>query len=168
MDSKKIITLTIIGIIAIAISLTITQLFIRKEKLNSEAEGKVRTSYAILFSTWIIAFTLLNLKSLTILSEAIDLINKTNMKNPILEISKSSILFIGLTNIWLIIWYMIASVFSTIFIGKRISAKEIENNNFPYFIMKGILSLSFIWLLMPIFEMLLRTFLPSIEIPFYR
>lgn len=167
MDTTKIITLTIIGIVSIAISLTVTQLFLIKQKLKSENEGKTNISYAVFFSTWVIAFSLLNLKSISVLSEYIDLINKTNTEISNIEILKTTVLFIGLTNFWLIIWYFIAQIFTLIFVGKRNDINEIESNNYGYFVLKGILILSFIYSLIPVFEILLRTFFP-IEVPFYR
>ncbi|MBK5215091.1 MAG: hypothetical protein JJE55_15705 [Flavobacteriaceae bacterium] len=168
MDTTKVVSLTLIGIIAMAIALTVIQFLIRKEKLKSEKEGKINLSYGILFSTWIIAITILNLKSISILSEFIDIISKTTSSNPTIEILKTSILFIGLTNVWLIVLYFITKAFSLIFIGKKNNLYEIENNNYPYFIMKGILFISFIYLLLPVFEIILREFFPAIEIPFYR
>lgn len=167
MDTTKLITLTIIGIASIGISLTVTQLFLRSAKRKSETDGKINLSYALSFTTWVIVFSFLNLKSITILSEYIDLINKTNSESSIFEIFKTSVLFIGLSNVWLIIWYFIAKGFTLIFVGKRNNIKEIENDNFPYFILRGMLNLSFIYCLMPVFEVLLRTFFP-IEVPFYR
>lgn len=168
MDTTKIITLTVIGIIAIAISLTITQLFLRKAKSKSENEGKINLAYGVLFLTWVVAFSILNLKSLSILNEYTDTIYKTNSANPLVDITKTSVLFIGLTNFWLILWYFITKAFSILISGKRTDVNEIENNHYTYFLMKGIVFIGFVYCLMPVFEMLLRTFLPTIEIPYYR
>ncbi|HLV24214.1 MAG TPA: hypothetical protein VKY36_05500 [Moheibacter sp.] len=168
MDTTKIITLTIIGIIAIAISLTITQLFLRKAKKKSEKDNKINLAYGILFLTWIVAFSLLNLQSISILNEFIDTVYKTKSTNPLLDISKTSILFIGLTNTWLILCFFITKIFSVVFAGNRVTAQEIENNHYTYFLIKGFIFVTFIYCLLPVFEMLLRMFLPKIEIPFYR
>lgn len=168
MDTTKIITLTVIGIIAMAISLTVTQLFLRKAKSKSENEGKINLAYGILFLTWVIAFSLLNLKSISVMSEYIDTVYKTNSANHLAEIAKTSVLFIGLTNVWLILWYFITQAFSLLIAGKRTDVNEIENNHYTYFLMKGIVFIGFIYCLIPVFEMLLRTFLPNIEIPYYR
>jgi len=168
MDTTKIITLTVIGIIAIAISLTITQLFLRKAKTKSETEGKINLAYGILFLGWVISFSLLNVKSISIMSEYIDTVYKTNSANHLAEIATTSVLFIGLTNIWLILWYFITQAFSLLIAGKRTDTNEIENNHYTYFLMKGIVFIGYVYCLMPVFEMLLRTFLPNIEIPYYR
>jgi large-conductance mechanosensitive channel len=168
MDTTKIITLTVIGIIAMAISLTVTQLFLRKAKTKSENEGKINLAYGILFLGWVISFLLLNVKSISIMSEYIDTIFKTNSANHLADITKTSVLFVGLTNVWLILWYFITQAFSLLIGGKRTDINEVENNHYTYFLMKGIVFIGFIYCLMPVFEILLRTFLPNIEIPYYR
>lgn len=168
MDTTKIITLTVIGIIAIAISLTITQLFLRKAKSKLENEEKINLAYGILFLGWVISFSLLNVKSISIMSEYVDTLYKTNSANHLADISKTSVLFIGLTNFWLILWYLITKAFSILIAGKRTDVNEVENNHYTYFLMKGVVFIGFVYCLMPVFEMLLRTFLPTIEIPYYR
>ena len=168
MELTKTITLTSVGIIAFAISLTVTQLLIRKEKSKSESEGKILLAYGILFSSWVICFSLLNFKSLSVLNEFADTIYKVNTTNPITEIAKTSVLFIGLTNTWLILWYFITKALSVLFTGKRNEENEIESNNYVYFILKGIVFIGFVYSLMPVFEVVLRSFFPNIEIPFYR
>lgn len=168
MDTTKMITLTVIGIIAISISLTVTQLFLRKAKIKSENEGELNLAFGILFLGWVISFSLLNLKATSIMNEYIDMVYKSNSSNHLADIAKTSVLFIGLTNVWLILWYFITQAFSLLSAGKRTDVNEIENNHYPYFLIKGILFISFIYCTMPVFEMLLRIFLPTIEIPFYR
>lgn len=168
MDTTKIITLTVIGIIAMAISLTVTQLFLRKAKTKSENEGKINLAYGIFFLGWVITFSLLNVKSISVMGEYIDIVYKTNSANHLTDITKTSVLFIGLTNVWLILWYFITQAFSLLIAGKRTDVNEIENNHYSYFMMISIVFIGFIYCLMPVFEMLLRTFLPNIEIPYYR
>lgn len=168
MDLTKTITLTSVGIIAFAISLTVTKLLIRKEKTKSESEGKILLAYGILFSSWVICFSLLNFKTLSILNEFSDTVYKLNTTNPLIEIAKTSILFIGLTNTWLIIWYYITKAISVLFTGNRNEVNEIESDNYVYFILKGIVFIGFVYALMPVYEIVLRTFFPNIEIPYYR
>lgn len=167
MDTTKIITLTIIGIVSMVISLTVTQLLLRKEKSKSESEGKIRLAYGILFFTWVVVFSLLNFKSLSILNEYIDTIFKINGNNSLVDILKTSVIFIGLTNVWLILWHFITKVFTVLFAENRNEANEIENNHYTFFIMKGIVFVGFIYCLMPVFETILRIFLPTIQSPFY-
>lgn len=168
METTKTITLACVAIIAFAISLSITQLFLRKQKSKSEKDGKICLAYGILFSCWIISFSILNLKMLSVLSEFADSIYKANTSNPFNEIVKTGVLFIGLTNSWLILWYYTTKALSVVFTGIRNETNEVENNNYVYFILKGIVFIGLIYSLMPIFESFLRIFYPAIEIPFYR
>lgn len=168
MDLTKTITLTSVGIITFAISLTVTQLFIRKEKSKSENEGKILLAYGILFSGWVISISMLNFKMLSVLNEFADTLYTVNSGNPILEIVKTSVLFIGLSNTWLILWYFITKSLSLLFTGKRNDATEIESNNYVYFILKIIVFIGIVYSLMPVFESVLRAFFPNIEIPYYR
>lgn len=168
MDTTKIITLTIIGIISIAISISFIQLFLRKEKIKSEVDGKFNLSFGVQILFWIISLSLLNLKSLSVLIEFVDLTYKINPESKFISIASTSVLFIGLIIIWALIFYFVSNIFSLLLTNKRDSLKEVENNNYVYFLIKGIIFLSFIYSLMPIFEKLLRIFLPSFEIPFYR
>lgn len=168
METTKTITLLCTGVIAVTISLTLTRLLFRKEKISSEKEGKIILSYGILFTSWVLGFSLLNLKTITVLNEYFDMVYKINPSNHLFEISKTSILFIGLTNLWLVFWHYVTKVLSLLFLGRRDSQNEMESNNYVYFLVNGTIFISFIYILMPIFENTLRTFFPELEIPFYR
>lgn len=168
MELTKTITLTSIGIIAFAISLSLTQLLIRKEKSKSESDGKILLAFGFLSSSWVMCFSLLNYKTLSILNEFSDTIYKINTTNPLTEIARTSVLFIGLTNTWLIIWYYITKALSVLYTGKRNEVNEIENNNYVYFVLRGVVFIGFVYSLMPVFENVLRIFFPTIEIPYYR
>lgn len=167
MEIKKTIVLIIIGVISIVISLTVTQLFLKKEKLSSESNGQINLSYGILFSTWIIGFSLLNFKSISTLNEFITVIMKIKTVDFNMQIFKTSVLFIGILNFWLILCFYTIEVLSTFYLGKRKNKNEIINNNYSYFIIKGLLNIGLIYCLMPIFELFLKGFFP-IETPFYR
>ncbi|MCY1508113.1 hypothetical protein D9M68_424130 [compost metagenome] len=168
MDTIKITMMAIIGIVAIAISLIVTQLFLRLAKSKSEKEGKINLAYSVLFSTWLIAFSFPYTSALSILNEYIDTVYKANLVSPLENIIKATVFFIGLTNTWVIIWHFITKVFSVLFVGKRNDINEIECNHFTYFLMRGVVLISFISCLMPVFETILRGFLPNILIPYYR
>lgn len=167
MEIKKTIVLIIIGVISIVISLTATQLFLKKEKLSSENNGQINLSYGILFSTWIIGFSLLNFKSISVLNEFITIIMRIKTVDFNMQIFKISVLFIGILNFWLILCHYTIEVLSAFYLGKRKNKNEIINNNYSYFIIKGLLYLGIIYSLMPIFELLLKAFFP-IDTPFYK
>jgi hypothetical protein len=167
METTKTITLLCTGVIAVTISLTLTRLFLRKEKISSEKEGKIILSYGILFTSWVIGFSLLNLKTISVLNDYFDMVYEVNSSSSLIEILKTSVLFIGLTNLWLVFWYYVAKVLSVMFLGQRDNLNEIDSNNYVYFMIIGAIFISFIYVLIPIFENALRTFFPSASIPFY-
>ncbi len=167
MELRKIVALTVIGIMAMAISLSITQFFLGKAKMKSESEGKINLSYGIFFLSWVISFSLLNVRFVSVMSEYLDGIYKASSSHQFSEIAETSVLFIGLTNVWLISSYYITEIFSLVLFERKGLVKEIENNHYTFFLMKGFVFIGFVNCLMPVFEMLLRVFLPTLEIPFY-
>lgn len=168
MDTTKIITLIVFGIVAVAISLNIIKQFLRNAKSKSEKEGKLNLSFCILFLAWVISYSQINMKSVSAMNDYIDTVQKNNLINYWAQIANTSILFIGLTNVWLIFCYLITQALSLLILDKRSIVKEIENNHYTYFLMKGIVFIGFVYCLMPTFELLLGIFLPKVEIPYYR
>ena len=167
MNTSKTIALTIAGLIAIAIVLLIIQLLLKKLKQKSELNSKLKLSYGIWFATLFIAAVLVTVKSITVLSEAIDNIYKMNSTNAIIETTKAASLFIGLSAVWFLVWYFIANLLSILITGNRNEVNEMEADNYAYFLIKGVLIIGFILCLSPIFETLLRAFMPSVQLPFY-
>ncbi len=168
MNTTKIIILTCIGIIAIATSLVIVQLIIRKEKAKSENEGKIRLAYGVLFVTCLIVSLMLNVKGVTVFGEYVDTFYKVNPDSILMPVIKTGVLFIGLINIWFVIWYFGLKVFALLFVGRKSAVIEIENDNYVYFLMTGIVFLGFISVLMPVFDIILRFFMPELEVSYYR
>ena len=167
MNTSKTIALTIAGLVAIAIVLLIIQLLLKKLKPKSEIDGRLKLSYGIWFVTLFIAASIVNSKTISVLSEAIDNIYKMNIPNMLGESAKATSLFIGLGVVWFVVWFYIANLLAVIIVGKRIDSNEMESDNRSYFLIKGFLVIGFMLCLLPIFETLLRVFMPSIEIPFY-
>ena len=167
MNTSKTVTLTIVGIVAIVIMLLVIQLLIRNLKAKPEQEGRLKTSYGIWFTTLFVAATITMGKTITVLSEAIDNIYKNISTNIIGEVAKTASLFIGLSALWFIVWYFIANLLSVTILGNRKDQNEIEADNVSYFLVKGVLIIGFILCLLPVFEKILRTFMPIVQIPFY-
>lgn len=167
MNTTKSITLAISAIIAIVIMLLIIQLLTRKLKAKSQYEGRLKYSYGIWFSALFISAAFITERMIFSLAEAIDNIQKYISANILGEVAKTASLFIGLSGIWFIIWYYIANMLSVTVVGIRKSQNEIDIDNITYFIIKGVLIFGFIYCLSPVFEIILRTFMPTIQIPFY-
>lgn len=167
MNTTKLITLALIAIISLAISLLTTQFVFKKIKATSESQEKFNLAFGVFFTSWVISFSMLNQKIVVILNEFIDLVYKTASTGQLITIVKSSILFIGLSNCWLLVCYFLTRVVSDLIAGKRTLINEIESNHYVYFLMYGFVFVSFVFSSIPIFEIILRIFLPNIEIPFY-
>jgi hypothetical protein len=167
MNTSKTTALIITGLITIAIVLFIIQLLLRKLRRRSELNNKLKLSYGIWFSALFIAAVLVTAKSIVVLVESIDNVYKINFINPVAEIAKATSLFTGLSAVWFLIWYFIANLLSVLITGNRNEVNEMEADNYVYFLIKGILFIGYILCLLPIFETLLRAFMPSVELPFY-
>lgn len=167
MNTTKTITLTIAGMIALAIMLTLIQFLLRKVRLKSEADFRIKPAYGVWFTCLFIAGSLIAERIVTFLSEAIDNIFKMALPNTAFEIAKISSLYIGLGVIWFLLWYFITKVFSTIITGNRNELEEMELNNSHYFLIRGLIAIGFIFCLSPVLDILFRMVMPNIQLPFY-
>lgn len=156
------------GVLSFVIFLTSTQLFFRKEKNASEAEGKFVLAYGLLFLSWIFSFAILNYKTLYVLVEFSDTLYKVKRVSPETDLLTTGFLFIGISVFWMFFCYLIANTLSFLSFGRRTSLNEIKSDNYVYFIIKGSVFVGLTSTLLPIYELILRMFLPEIEIPFYR
>jgi len=162
------ITIAIIGIIAFAISQTIIELLNKKSKAKAIKDGAFPLAYGIWYSALVISSSILIFKTLTVNNVAIDTILGMAKEKPYENIFKTSVIFWGINFCWLLFGVFLNKMFSNIFFGKRTIKFEIENNNYVYFLMRGVLLIGFIYILLPVFELTLRFFLPNIDVPFYR
>ena len=167
MNTSKTIALTISAIITIAIMLFIIQLLLRKLKPKSEQEGRLKTSYGVWFTCLFIGASIVTGETINLLSIALDNIYKNISNNIFGQLVKTGSLFIGLSALWFLLWYFISNLLSVTIVGKRKNENELEANNVSYFLIKGILIIGFIFCLSSVFEIILRSLIPSIEIPFY-
>jgi len=167
MNTIKIIILTVTGIVVVAIMLLVIQLLLRKVKLKSETDFKIKSSYGIWFASLFIAATVLTLKTVSYLSEAIDNIYKIASLNRTTEILKIISLYIGLSVIWFFLCYIVAKVFSAIIVGVKNEQEEMGLDNVHYFLIRGITTIGLTFSLSTILEIILRIFMPNIQIPLY-
>jgi hypothetical protein len=167
MNAQKTIILIFAGIVSIAISLLIIQLLMKKFKQKIGNNGELNKSFTIYFSILFLAFSFVQIKSITIMSEAVDNIYKIQSTNVVLEIFKTTSIFIGMSSLWYLLWYFISNIFTIIVTGNRKDLIEFEKDNYSYFLIKGFILIGVILSLSPILESFLRFFIPSIQIPFY-
>ncbi len=69
---------------------------------------------------------------------------------------------------WFWLWYLVGGYFIKFLLGKAQPVMEMELGNHVYFIVRATISLMGMLILLPFYMHLLRYFLPSITVPFYR
>jgi len=167
MNTTSEILLIICCIITIAMGIFIVQILLRKLRLKSESETKIKISYGIWIMSLFVAYCINTAKTIEILNEAYDTIMKVNQSDALSKILQTSSVFIGLNILWFIIWYSLSNVLSTILIGKRNIIKEMEQDNISYFLIRGVILVGVIISFLILYESILRVFLPNIKVPFY-
>ncbi len=83
------------------------------------------------------------------------------------EIAKIASLYIGLSVIWFLLWYLVSKVFVTIILGIQKEQEEMSLNNVYFFLIKGLIINVFIVSLSPVLEIIFRMVMPNIQLPFY-
>ena len=167
MNITKTITLTIAGILMIAMLLSIIQLLLRKLKTDAETDFKWKSSYGIWFTGLFAAATIIISRTIVFLSEAIDNIIKIGSPHQFLEITQISSLYIGLSIAWYLLWYYIAKVFAVIVMGRKNELEEMGLNNVHYFLIRATIFIGIIFSFSFILDLLFRFFMPNIPVPFY-
>lgn len=166
MKTTKIMILSVTVLLILSMILFITQLLLRKLKNNS-VEKTATLASGTWFITLFLSGTFLTGRAVSVFAEAIDNIFKINPTDALLNIFKTGSLLTGLTIVWLLIWYFLSNTLSVTITGKKNPLFEAEANNYTYFLIRGTILTGFIICLLPAFELILRAFIPNIEIPFY-
>lgn len=165
--NTKLIILIIAALAGISVMIFIIQFMIRKIRNRISAEGKFKISFGILFTTLFLTAAIIASKTIILFAEALDNINKISPEKLIGESTKTGLLFIGLTALWFIIWYYTIKTLSVYVTGKRSDEKEFDSDNYSYFLIKGVMLIGFNLCLLPVFEIIVRAFMPGIQLPFY-
>ncbi|SDC80165.1 hypothetical protein [Niabella drilacis] len=167
METVKTITLSTAIVVAFAIVLMIIQLILRKAKSKIDEDGKIQRSFCIWFVTLLLSGTFIIAKMVAVFSEAVDNIYKINPSGAVLESFKTGALFTGLSIVWLLLWYFIANILSVLNTGKRNEANEVAADNYVFFLIRGMVLIGLSICLLPVFEIILRAFLPGVQVLFY-
>ncbi|MDH7462591.1 hypothetical protein QEG73_14940 [Chitinophagaceae bacterium 26-R-25] len=167
MENTKAVILSIAAFISLAIIIMVIQFLSRKLKNKSHEDGKIKLSFGIWFSTFFLSASLIMARTIVVFGEAVDNVYKITPDRGLFESFKKGSLFIGLSILWLLIWYIAVNRLSYLVMGKRKPANEIDIDNYTFFIVRGILLIGFTICLLPAFDIILREFIPSVQIPFY-
>ncbi|QIL38924.1 hypothetical protein G7074_06295 [Pedobacter sp. HDW13] len=167
MNSLKLITISVSVILSILLLLFIIHFFTKRFKSKLNNDGRIKVSFGIWYAALFLTGTNIISVVINTVIEVIDNLTKINPANFSLQLVKSVSLIIGVGFIWFFVW-----VFVTKFLIKVIKLKvdehqEMEDDNFNYFIIKAVMLIGLIFSLSPLLSELLRTLIPSIELPFY-
>jgi hypothetical protein len=165
--NTKLIILLISSFAAISVMIFIIQFLMRKARNKTTGDGKFKISFGILFTGLFLAAAIVVSRCITLLAEAIDNINKISPDNLIGASTKTGLFFIGLTSLWFIIWYFTVKILSVYITGKRSDEKEFEVDNYSYFLIRGAMMVGFNLCLLPVYEIVIRAFMPNIQTVFY-
>lgn len=141
-------------------------LLTRQLKAKKDEEGKIKISYGIWFSVLFLSGSSILTSIITISLEAISNIYKMQPKSLIGELVRTLGSVILLAFVWYFVWFFIIKLLVKIIYNAN-DEQEMDNDSYGYFLIKGVVLLGTIFSLSPILELLLRTVVPTIAIPFY-
>ncbi len=158
------ITLLITGIIAIGLLFFAMQIIFKKNKIENE-EGITKKSFAIWCGLLFFSYCMILSTVLETLKEALIIYTNSTVDFGI-EL-KTTCIFLGISFAWFSILYSITNILSKLIFQDRKNDIEIANDNFGYFLLKGLFILGSSIALLPVLETILKQFLPIIQTPFY-
>jgi len=167
MEPTKAIILSIATLLALAIIIMFMQFLSRKAKNRNQEDGKMKLSFSLWFISFFFSGSLIVTKTITVYAEAVDYLLKIYPTKSWFESFKSGSLFIGLAIGWLLLWYFVSNRLSAFITGKRNPVHEVEANNYTFFLVRGILLIGITICLLPTFEIVVRAFVPGVQLPFY-
>lgn len=166
MEAQKLITLFITGLIALAVGTAMIQLLLKKLNLNSK-EQSLTLSYALFISGLYIAYGLITGKTIQLLVSTLDVLYRANKEHLIWETTKSTAIFLGCGILWFIVGFLLSGFLISVITGKQNIKSAIEDNNYPYILIRCFLFITFIITFNAIIEKFLSLFIPVIDIGFY-
>lgn len=166
MNIHKLFTPPITILISFTLLLFIIHLLLKHFKAKIDEEGKIKISYGIWFAALFLSGSNIITSIVAIGLEATDNIYKMQPTGIIMELIRATACIIGLGFVWFLIWYFIVK-FLIKMVYKTDDEQEMANDNYTYFLMKGVVLLGTIFSLSAIFELMLRMTIPTIDLPFY-
>lgn len=164
----NILSLLTLGVVSFITMISFTKFLFKSLRKEESENGKISISYAVLMSGWLLGYALLNYNMIVVFSEFFESSEKINSNDLLVNCSEVGMLFIGTTILWNFICLQFVKVFSILFFGKRNYPLEMSANHVSFFFCQSVMLLALIVTTLPVFEVVLRMFLPTISVPFYR
>ncbi|MEN2487057.1 hypothetical protein AAYQ05_04580 [Flavobacterium sp. B11] len=168
MDKQSLFFTCIVAIVSTLLMLMSIQFLAKKLNIKSEQQEKINLSYTIWHVSILVTYFLFLKVALELIENSIEIIiySKTIENTFLISIQKITI-FIGFTFFFTFISYFTVEKILQLSFGKRLDNIEIEKENIGYYLIKGILLVSFTFSLITIFEHFLQWFIPTVDTPFY-
>ncbi len=166
MEAQKLTTLFVTGLLALTIGIVLIQSLIKKLKPVT-GDLNLTLSYSILISGLFLSYGLILSKTIQLLITTLDVLYRANNDHLTWESIKSCSVFVGCGILWFISGYFLTAFLLDIVIGKHNTKEEIEKNNYPYFIARCLLLITFVIIFNPILERFLALFIPVLEVGLY-
>jgi hypothetical protein len=167
MNLLKLITISCSIVISFILLLFLIYFLTRNYKSKLNPDGKLKISFGIWFAAIFMAGTNVISTILSTTFELIDNIIKIQPPQLYTELIKAISLVIGTGFTWLILWFFVITFLTKIIPIKLDHHEEMEDDNFAYFLIKGIMLVGIIFSLSPLLSLILRALIPNVEIPFY-
>lgn len=169
MNKQSLFFTFLVAIVAIVIMFQLIQFIAKRRNIKSQNNDRTSLSYTMWFGTFLISFTLYLKIALQQIESSIEfLIYANEIENTFLAVMEKISIFIGFTFVATFLTNYLMTFFINILFGKRIESHEIENENYGYFLIKGLSVIALVIVTIPLFEHFLMWFLPKIETPFYK
>ncbi|RZK59189.1 MAG: hypothetical protein EOO91_05850 [Pedobacter sp.] len=167
MNSLKLITISCTIILSFILLLFLNYFLTRNFKSKINNDGKLKISFGIWYAAIFLAGATIISTIINVVIEVIDNLIKIKPEKLYLELIKATSLAVGVGFIWLFLWYLVVSFLTKMIPLKANEIEEMEEDNFGYFLIKGMMLLGLIFSLSSVLSMMLRTLIPNVEIPFY-
>lgn len=167
MNTLKLIAISCSIILILILLFGICYLLTKKFKARINTDGKVKLSFSIWFGAIFLAGANIVNLTLNMVFEIIDNLIKIQSNDFSLELIKGIFSVIGVGFVWFLLWFFVVKFLTKFLPFELNEIEEMEEDNYGYFIIKGVIFLSIIFSLSPVLSLLLRTFIPNIQIPFY-
>ncbi len=167
MEYLKLIILLVYVVFANCIAILLINLLTFRIKPKSIVEGKINLSYGIWFAALFLSLTILLYSSFEQLQAAIDVLMISSTQSLWLPVLKVSSLHLGFAIMAFVIWYYVVGLLATVVLGNRKERFEAESDHYVYFLIKGALLFSSVWLLLQPLKTVLTYFMPAVELPLF-
>ena len=167
MEYLKLIILLVYVVFATCIAILLINLLTSRIKPKSIIEGKINLSYGIWFVSLFLSLAVLLYSSFEQLQTVIDVLMISSEQSFWLPVLKASSLHLGFALVTFVIWYYVVGLLATVVLSNRKDKFEAESDHYVYFLIKGTLLFSSIWLLLQPLKTVLTYFMPAVELPLF-